>query len=206
MPTHKYTLIALAFGLAPLGCDKRDTRPDTSIGLGSSGDGENSGEDDESSDDTSNGDDGATSGNPGTSSTSTTGYPGPTTTTGTTSGTSTTGPTGTTTTTGGGCHSNGAWGDCWNGSTFDNTPCENSAALCLNEPTWVEGDPPMYSVCAQPCTEACDCPGPQDGSAVPVCLDMTGDGMLECALGCPVGTDCPTGMVCVANDYCGWPQ
>lgn len=76
--------------------------------------------------------------------------------------------------------------------------CDGCMGACLEQ----QSSPPIVfdaSVCAVECQDACDCPGPPSGTAVPAC------GELGCVLDCSAGDVCPTGMVCLGETgQCMW--
>jgi hypothetical protein len=86
------------------------------------------------------------------------------------------------------------WGDCVNPPVAN---CIDGA--CLNAPG--------FGACTIGCTDATECmPAPATGEAVPVCVDVTGDGATECVLQCQGGLACPDGMECFMDVACLWPE
>jgi hypothetical protein len=87
------------------------------------------------------------------------------------------------------------YGDCAN-----NDP----ALVCLPDEVCLYAG--MDAACMeQGCAAAGDCTIPATGTALPQCLDLTGDGTNECYLSCEAGETCPDGMICVLDLACVWP-
>jgi len=65
---------------------------------------------------------------------------------------------------------------------------------------------PTAAVCALfDCAGTGDCPpSPPGGDAPAQCVDVTGDSIADCTLGCSLGETCPTGMSCFAGFLCTW--
>lgn len=94
----------------------------------------------------------------------------------------------------------------WGGCLSDlNVPdpegsCGVMGAACIMTETMPEV---VYTACAIPCVDVCDCPGPPvSGTASVMCGDIDSAPGEECYLDCSGGEECPDDMDCVNGVYC----
>ena len=104
------------------------------------------------------------------------------------------------------------------GSSSTGAPLDPKFADCFNlgEDVCEDGETCIYdhppstasAACMQTdCSDSSECPdAPPGGEAEPTCGQVATTDGDECYLDCSGGEACPTGMVCVAERLCLWPQ
>jgi len=93
-------------------------------------------------------------------------------------------------------------------------PCDADedcpAGHCVNG---IGGPTGSFGFCSFACTKTPECPAPDSGDGVAICIEWYGKESFVCAVPCeaqgvvcPAGTECVSEALAVLGDFCAWPD